>query len=371
MSTELAEFHRPAAMQQVLTQQMAIRSIVKQYIETCMVVDVDYGVIPGTVNPTLLQPGAEKTSEIFRCIPRYAQTKCVEDWDSGLFHYEYKCEFISLDSDRVAAEGVGSCNSREKKYRWRNDVRKCPLCGAGAICKSKFPPRGTNRPPGFYCYDKKGGCGAEFDVNDKTVTEQEIGIRENPDIADCVNTVLKIAKKRSLVDAAAVLLRRYGFNYSIDMEDMVDHDHEPPRKEPPKSAPPKAEPPKSTPKEEPKANPPKAAAPTQAPAATTNTPAAAPAPTTATTDTKASAPAKEPEQVPFDDSQIEIDKNTAKCIELGLTDLGLSWTAQVKKRCEQIIGRPIGTGEKIIHLKESEGQKILKFISDAVSEKKK
>jgi hypothetical protein len=60
----------------------------------------------------------------------------------------------------------------------------------------------------------------EFDVNDPAITEQQAGLVANPDIADQVNTVLKIAKKRALVDAVLLAVNASEF-FTQDIEDFI------------------------------------------------------------------------------------------------------------------------------------------------------
>lgn len=214
---------RPMISAEILTAEAEQRKLLGQYIATQMTPDVDYGIIPGTKNKTLLKPGAEKLTDLFRCVPQFTILEKIEDWDKGLFHYQFKCEIVVRESNMVVAEGYGSCSTREGKYRWRNDERKCPSCGAAAIMKSKYPPRNApEEPPGFYCFQKKGGCGVEFAHDDTAIVDQRVGKIENPDVADQVNTVLKMAKKRAHVDAA-ISLARCSDMFTQDAEDFVDN----------------------------------------------------------------------------------------------------------------------------------------------------
>jgi hypothetical protein len=117
-------------------------------------------------------------------------------------------------------EGIGSCNSWEKKYRYRNADRACPNCGAAAIKRSKFPPKGRpNEKPGWYCYAKAGGCGAEFVHDDQAIIGQECGQQPNPDIYDQINTIDKMAQKRALIAATLVATNASEF-FTQDIEDM-------------------------------------------------------------------------------------------------------------------------------------------------------
>ena len=78
------------------------------------------------------------------------------------FYYLVKCRM--LRNGQIMGEGDGSCNSHESKYRYRTSERACPACGNTTIKLSKFPPKGSPQgtKPGWYCYAKIGGCGAEF-----------------------------------------------------------------------------------------------------------------------------------------------------------------------------------------------------------------
>jgi len=93
--------------------------------------------------------------------------------------------------------GIGSCSTKESKYRYRNANRKCPKCGAEAIIAGREEYGG-----GWLCFKKKGGCGEKFPIEWPAIASQIAGRVENPDIADMRNTVLKMALKRSLVSAS-------------------------------------------------------------------------------------------------------------------------------------------------------------------------
>lgn len=237
---------RPKLTRETLDELSEERTLLGEYIMRHMVEEKgggggDYGIIPGTKNRTLLKPGAEKLVSLFRCIPEYEFVEKTEDFDRPLFHYLIRCRIVSQGSGAVVAEGFGSCNSREGKYRWRSENRKCPKCGAEAIMRSKFPPRDApDESPGWYCYGKKGGCGANFSAGDQTVESQSEGRVENDDVATVVNTILKISKKRALVDAA-LSLARCSDMFTQDAEDFAELGSDKPS---PKATPDKQKPPK-------------------------------------------------------------------------------------------------------------------------------
>jgi hypothetical protein len=218
---------RAALMRAQIDAETEIRALIREYVNKHMVEGIDYGVIPGTDKPTLLKPGAEKLVDLFSVEPVYEVTTRIEDWDKGLFHYEMRVRLQERTSGIVRAEGMGSANSREGRYRWRKGERTCPSCGAAAIIKGKEEYGG-----GFLCFAKRGGCGAKFKDRDPAILEQVVGKVENDDIFTLVNTVLKMAKKRTLVDGA-IALARCSDIFTQDVEDIVDgHEIERPAKQP-------------------------------------------------------------------------------------------------------------------------------------------
>lgn len=177
-----------------------------------------YGVIPGTGSkPTLLKPGAEKLLNLFMLDPEYDAPPLYEGDHLTIVS---RCTLFHIPTGSRVGSGMGMCSTREVKYAYRTSKRACPKCGAEAINKSKFPPKGRrDAAPGWYCYAKVGGCGVEFDADDPAITGQTIGRVDNPDKADQYNTVLKMANKRSLV-AAVLNVTGASDIFTQDLEDL-------------------------------------------------------------------------------------------------------------------------------------------------------
>lgn len=224
MSQELITIEQDRFMP-VLSLQQAIdrRKLLVDLTRTLMVQDVDYGIIPGTPKPTLLKPGAEKLCTQFGMTPTFELVDSVKDWNGAthgepLFYFEYKCRLWR--GDMQVGEGNGSCNSWEKKYRYRDQQRVCPSCGVAAIFKSK-PRQGD--PPGkamgWYCWSKKGGCGAQFGPGDTAIESQETGQIANPDVFDQINTITKMSQKRALIAATLVATNASEF-YTQDLDEL-------------------------------------------------------------------------------------------------------------------------------------------------------
>jgi len=75
----------------------------------------DYGKIPGCGDkPSLFKPGAEKINMLMGCSTEYSIMDKTEDYDKGFFAYNVKC--VISRQGVLITEGVGNCNSREKKY---------------------------------------------------------------------------------------------------------------------------------------------------------------------------------------------------------------------------------------------------------------
>ncbi len=191
----------------------------KDLIDGIMKINVDFGVIPGSTKPTLLKAGAEKAISFFGLSARFKDAGIVEDWtgeDHGgepFFYYRRTCELWR--GEQLIASVDGSCNSWEKKYRYRSADRVCPSCGKAAIIKGREEYGG-----GWLCFKKKGGCGKKFDDGDKTIEGQDSGQVKNVDIADQINTLLKMADKRALV-AATLIATGLSEYFTQDIEDYV------------------------------------------------------------------------------------------------------------------------------------------------------
>jgi hypothetical protein len=244
MGTELVRVEQGQMSQRALItkEQLKVdteqRQLLMEYVTKHMVegIDADYGVIPGTKKKTLLKPGAEKLIDLFRCTPQYKLVKEIEDFEKNLFIYMFRVRIVSRDAGVVLAEGYGSANSREGRYRWRSAARKCPQCGKEAIIQGKAEYGG-----GWLCFKKKDGCGAKFGEGDRSIEDQAQGQVENEDIATSANSILKVAKKRALVDGA-IALARCSDLFTQDVEDLM-----PMAPEPAPAAAPKAEPKKEAP----------------------------------------------------------------------------------------------------------------------------
>lgn len=189
----------------------------EKLISKVLVADLHFGAIAGSQRgkPTLLKPGAEAITDALGLCPHYEQLVAIEDFDKPLFFYRYRCILRTRVGDYAVSTGIGSCNSHEVKYRWREARRACPSCGAESIIVGKQEYGG-----GFVCFKRAGGCGAKFPDDDQRITSQTTGRVENADVAEQLNTIDKMAQKRAHV--AAVLSLGLSEQFTQDLEDMAD-----------------------------------------------------------------------------------------------------------------------------------------------------
>lgn len=97
-------------------------------IQQALTAGHDYGVIPGCKKPSLLKPGAEKINMLMGVSSEYQIMDKAEDYEKGFFAYNIKC--ILRKNGLSICEGVGNCNSKEKKY-----VTQDPFTIANTILK--------------------------------------------------------------------------------------------------------------------------------------------------------------------------------------------------------------------------------------------
>lgn len=88
-----------------------IEAIVAKYLKAGR----DYDRLPNTTKPTLLKSGAEILAGIFGFRTTAKVINRVADYEKQFVLYEVQVTVLDKDGN-IAAEGLGSCNSRERKY---------------------------------------------------------------------------------------------------------------------------------------------------------------------------------------------------------------------------------------------------------------
>ena len=214
--------------------------LIQQVMTKVMQDGEHFGLIPGCGNKKVLfKAGAEKLCLTFRYAPSYEVAQV--DHPNGHREYRVNCKITHIQSGVFQGEGVGSCSTMETKYRYRNDSTADEITdvvvpkaywdekNAGANpAKMKAILDSVMGGPGRYGTKKVDSAWLVVKRGEKT--EAKI---ENPDLADQYNTVLKMAKKRALVDATITATAASDI-FTQDLEETLPEKQEP-AKEPAKS----------------------------------------------------------------------------------------------------------------------------------------
>jgi hypothetical protein len=175
---------------------VAMRAAVVEVMQKVMREGIDFGEIPGTTREgkkpkmALLQPGAEVLCQVFRLRPEFHEVALIER-DDFLF-VKIRCRLLHSITGELVGEAIASANSREEKYASQVAAKLCPVCGKPSIFKSK-QDRG-----GWFCWAKKGGCGATFEDEDKKLLDQT-GTVSVDRVWGLYHTLESIAQKRAYV----------------------------------------------------------------------------------------------------------------------------------------------------------------------------
>ena len=86
----------------------------QQVVQKNLKKDFDFGIVPGTQKPSLLKPGAEKIFMLLGLRSEFQMVDSTRDFESGFFQYQVKCRLYK--GDILITEGLGAANSRERKW---------------------------------------------------------------------------------------------------------------------------------------------------------------------------------------------------------------------------------------------------------------
>ena len=217
MTTEIQvqdQIEKPLSVSQIIENIQLIQEVMKRVMKD----KEHYGVIPGCGNkPALLKPGAEKLALTFRLDPQFDET--IINLEGAHREYRIKTTIYSITSGRRLGSGVGSACTMETKWRFKG--------GSKELTGQPVPSEYWNS----FKTDKKaaaeliGGEGYSAAKNPAT-GKWEIAIigekveHDNP--ADFWNTVYKMAKKRSLIDAILTVTGASDI-FTQDVEEMAEN----------------------------------------------------------------------------------------------------------------------------------------------------
>ena len=104
-------------------------------LKDVLVQGLDYGTIPGTQKPTLLKPGSEKILGMLNCAAEVSILEKVEDYKEGFFSYTVKVTAAHRGTGQVFGEGVGSANTKEKRYQRKDGTWNDPFGLTNTVLK--------------------------------------------------------------------------------------------------------------------------------------------------------------------------------------------------------------------------------------------
>lgn len=97
-----------------VTKSMQAINQFQQVVQSALTPGIDYGASYAGGKPSLLKPGAEKILMLLGLSSEYEIIEKIQDYDNGFFAYTIKC--ILTKNGQVITEGLGHCNSKERKY---------------------------------------------------------------------------------------------------------------------------------------------------------------------------------------------------------------------------------------------------------------
>jgi hypothetical protein len=172
----------PEQLQEAIERENKMRAIIVGYFRQAMKEGHHYYNLPGQENrkPALSKEGALNICSLFKVTPSPEEPKETFE-PNGHYSCRSRVHFISNRTGAVVATGDGSCSTRESKYAyrwaWASEV-------PAHVDKDKLERKEWD------------GQGGRKNVKYKL---------PNEDPADLYNTVLKMAGKRAIVDAALKL----------------------------------------------------------------------------------------------------------------------------------------------------------------------
>lgn len=255
---EVAEFMPALSAGQVIERYNAVVQLYRDVMKS----GKDYGVIPGSLKPSLLKAGAEKLCTLFGLAVEEPEIMTeAEDWTGAqhggeaFFYYKIR-QRLTRHGQLVAAQ-FASANSWESKhrYRWVGENEIPP-----GLVKSSLRTRGGKVSEFTFSVDKAETTGqygkpveywkrftdaisngtarktskttSKGKVFEAWEIESVVYRVPNADMADVVNTIQKMAQKRALVAATLIATNCSEF-FTQDIEEAEESRPQAPEPAPP------------------------------------------------------------------------------------------------------------------------------------------
>ena len=189
IESEYGKLENPSGIDDVIVQAEIIQDLMKSMMKP----NIHYGNIPGFGNkPSLYKAGAEKILSAFNIV---VQPDVIDL--SSETEIRYRVAAKGYSNGRFVGGGVGECSSNEERLKWRR-----------AVCDDEW-----NETPEEH---RRIKWYKDRNRNRQIVTFKQV----RTESADQANTVLKIAKKRALIDLCLTATAASDL-FAQDLEDLT------------------------------------------------------------------------------------------------------------------------------------------------------
>lgn len=192
--------------------------LIQEYMRDILKPDEHYGVIPGCgAKPSLLKPGAEKLCFAFQYRPEFDVEVITDESE----HREVRvlCRLINKRTGMEVGQGIGATSTKESKWRYRVGVSEPTDFD---VPKAYW----TNRDIKLLFAVDSSLEGLPISPVKDSAGAWKIGIKgakvEHDNPADYYNTVLKMAKKRAMVDAV-ITATACSDIFTQDIEEIIQN----------------------------------------------------------------------------------------------------------------------------------------------------
>ena len=117
-------------MQDAIARVRSRKEELDRFVSEILESGVDYGNIPNTNKYCLFKSGAEKLCDMYDYGKRFEIISRDVSPETPYFAYEIKAVLFDNETGQIVAEGVGCCNSKEKKY-----LKYTPFDAANIVLK--------------------------------------------------------------------------------------------------------------------------------------------------------------------------------------------------------------------------------------------
>ena len=185
----------------LITQVQQRIELVRRLMETVLTPGIDYDTIPGTDKPTLLQPGAQLICMILNARPQI-EVQSQRQLDPPFIAHTVITRLVKRDTGEVIGEGVGSANSRERRFTSKRYAGRDPFDLDNTLLKI------AAKRSLVHAVLNTTGASRIFSQDMEELEE------EKPNRSDLINEIVSMLadpKNRHLVERAkAHLLGHYG-----------------------------------------------------------------------------------------------------------------------------------------------------------------